>query len=184
MKWPGKNSKEGLKGLSRREQVILLSLLVLVMVFAFDFLFNGLYLERRRELSESVAAAEAEVAYFHRLMSRQEVIHARYLKLESPGITVQDSVLTDTEVLRELASLADRSVHVKSIVPRLGQHEGRQVMFVALDFEGPFQSAVDYMEKILFEMPSEVGSLSLAPGSAGGGSVICRMTLRVEYLES
>ena len=57
-------------------------------------------------------------------------------------------------------------------------------MFVALDFEGPFEAVVEYMEKILNEMPSEVGSLSLAPGSGDGGGILCRMSIRVECFES
>lgn len=179
-----RNIRDQLTSLSRRERIILLCLLVLVVVFSADFLVNKLYLERKMELQENVAVAEEECRYFKQLLSREEMIHAQYKKLEFPVIDVQDSVLTDTAVLRDIAELAKTRVHVKSIVPRLGNHEGRQVMFVALDFEGPFDSVVDYVEMILFEMPSEVGSLSLAPGSGDVGGVICRMTIRVEYLES
>jgi len=164
-----KSIREGLTSLSRRERIILLCLLVLVAAFGADYLFNNLYLERNRELDEAVAEAEAKVLNFQRLLSR-------------PVIDVRDSVLTDTEVLRDIAELAEKRVHVKSIVPRLGHHEGRQVMFVALDFEGPFEAVAGYVEKILYEMPSEVGSLSLAPGAGSG--VICRMTIRVDYRES
>ncbi len=179
-----KSIREGLVSLSRRERIILLCLLVLVAAFGADYLFNNLYLERNRQLDEAVAEAEAKVLNFQRLLSREEMIHAQYKKLESPVIDVRDSVLTDTEVLRDIAELAEKRVHVKSIVPRLGHHEGRQVMFVALDFEGPFEAVAGYVEKILYEMPSEVGSLSLAPGTGSGGGVICRMTIRVDYRES
>ncbi len=184
MNVPRRNIRQGLASLSRRERIILMCLLVLVAAFGTDYLFTKLYLERNSELKEAVAKAEEESLYFKRLLSREEMIHAQYKKLESPVVDVRDSVLTDTEVLRDIAHLAEKMVHVKSIVPRLGHHEGRQVMFVALDFEGPFEAVVGYVEKILYEMPSEVGSLSLAPGSGGGGGIICRLTLRVEYIES
>jgi cell division protein FtsL len=184
MNSPKKNIREGLASLSTRERIILLCLLVLVVVFSADFLFNRLYLERNRELKASVARAEEQILHNQRLLSREELIHAQYKKLESPAAAVEDSVLTETQVLRELADLAANKVYVKSVVPRLGHHEGRQVMFVALDFEGPFEAVVEYMEKILNEMPSEVGSLSLAPGSGDGGGVLCRMSIRVECFES
>ncbi len=184
MNGPQKNIREGLASLSMRERIILLCLLGLVVVFGADFLFNKLYLERNRELKAAVAGAEEQVLHYRRLLSREELIHAQYKKLESPVAAVEDSVLTETQVLRELADLAKNKVHVKSIVPRLGHHEGRQVMFVALDFEGPFEAVVGYVEKILKEMPSEVGSLSLAPRSGDGGGVVCRISIRVECFES
>lgn len=179
-----KNIREGLKSLSGRERIILLCLMVLLVVFGGDYLINKLYLERKQELAEAVVQAEKESLYFQRLLSREEMIHALYRKLDAPVVDVQDSVLTDTEVLRDIAELAKQKVHVKSIVPRLGHHEGRQVMFVALDFEGPFDSVIGYVEKILYQMPSEVGTMSLSPGTGDGGGVVCRMTIRVEYLES
>ena len=169
--------------MSLRERIILLCLLVLVAVFGGDFLFNKVYLERDRELKAAVAGAEEQILHHQRLLSREKLIHAQYAKLESPMAAVEDSVLTETEILRELSELAAKMVHVKSIVPRLGHHEGQQVMFVALDFEGPFESVVGYVEMILNEMPSEVGSLSLVPRSGEGGGVVCRISIRVECFE-
>ncbi len=184
MKSPQINFRQGLRSLSLRERVILMCLLLLVAVFGGDFLFNRVYLERDRELKAAVASAEKQVLHHQRLLSREELIHVQYKKLESPMAAVEDSILTETEILRELSELAAKMVHVKSIVPRLGHHEGQQVMFVALDFEGPFESVVGYVEKILNEMPSEVGSLSLSPRSGEGGGVVCRISIRVECFES
>ena len=184
MRRPRWKFRVGLASLSRRERIILLCLLALVVGYGTDFLVNELYLRRSRELKAAVAVAEEKVRHQQRLLSREELIHARYRKLEYPMAVVPDSVLTETEVLRELADLAGRQVHVKSVVPRLGHHEGQQVMFVALDFEGPFEAVVGYVEKILNEMPSEVGSLSLAPWPGEGDGVICRMSIRVECFES
>ena len=184
MKSPRINLRRGLRSLSLRERVILMCLAALVVVLGGDFLFNRIYLERDRELKAAVANAEKQVLHHQRLLSREELIHAQYRKLESPVAAVEDSVLTETEILRELSDLAAKMVHVKSIVPRLGHHEGKQVMFVALDFEGPFEAVVGYVEKILNEMPSEVGSLSLVPRSGEGGGVVCRISIRVECFES
>ncbi len=180
----GGNLREGMASLSLRERIILLCLLVLVVGYGADFLFNRLYLERNQDLNIAVASAEEQVRHQQRLLSREELIHIQYRKLESPVAAVQDSSLTETEVLRELAVLAGQTVHVKSVVPRLGHYEGRQVMFVALDFEGSFEAVAGYVEKILNEMPSEVGSLSLAPWSGSGDGVICRISIRVECFES
>ena len=169
-----------LASLSLRERVIMLCLLVLVVGYGSDFLFNKLYLERHQDLKAAVANAENQIRHNERLLSRQELIHAQYKKLESPGAAVKDSVLTETDILRELANLAGNKVYVKNIVPRLGHYEGHQVMFVALDLEGSFAEVVGYLEKILNEMPSEVGSLSLAPWSGSGQGVVCRLSIRVE----
>ena len=135
--------------LSRREKIILLVLLGLLTIYAADFLINRLYLQPRRVLTEAVAEAEEQVRHNQRLLSRAEHIHAQFKQLGDPVTVARDSVLTETEVLRQLSDLAGKNIHVQSMVPRVGSHDGRQVMFVALDFEGPFDSVVGYVEKIL-----------------------------------
>lgn len=169
--------------LSRREQFILFLLLVLLVFYAGEHLISRFYLAPRQALQEAVTAAEEQALHHSRLLSREELIHAEYKKLEDPVAAVKDTALTETEVLRVLAELAGKRIHVKSVVPRLGYHEGSQVMFVALDFEGPFDSVVAYVATLLNEMPSEVDNLSLAPRSGDTGGVVCRLSLRVEYFE-
>ena len=169
--------------LSRRERVILLVLLTLLLVYAGDFLVGRLYLQPRRELAEAVAQAEEQVRHNRRLLSRAEHIHGQFKKLGDPVTVARDSVLTETEVLRQLSSLAGTGIHVQSMVPRVGSHDGRQVMFVALDFEGPFPGVVKYVSTMLDEIPSEVSRLSLAPRQGGEKGVVCRLSLRVDCLE-
>jgi|GEM_PF-6133547 len=176
--------RESLRALSRREQIILSCVLGLLVLFVADFLFNTLYLERKRALEAEVTQAEERVRHHQRLLSREEMIHAQYKRLESPGIAVQDSALSETEILRELSDMAGRTVHVKSVVPRLGDHEGRQVVFVAMDLEGPFTEVVAYVEKILNEMPSEVSSLSMATVAGQAEAVVCRLSIRVACYET
>lgn len=169
--------------LNRRERIILLSLLTLLVVYGADFIFNRFDLRPNHTLRVTVAEAEEQVRHQQMLISREKLIHARYQQLDSPAAAVQDTVLSETSVLRELADLADRNIHVKSVVPRLGHHAAHQVMFVALDFEGSFAAVLGYVENILHELPSEVASLSLVPGPKGDGGVVCRLSIRVDYLE-
>ncbi len=184
MNRPRLGIREPLAALSLRERVILLCLLVLAVIYGADFLFNRLYLTPELALRRDIAKAEEQVRHQQRLLSREAQIHARYQRLDSPIAGVQDSVLTETEVLRELAELAGVAVHVQSVVPRLGNHAGQQIMFVALDFEGSFSAVLGYLEKILNEMPSEVASLSLVPRSGAEGGVVCRLSIRVDCFES
>ncbi len=170
--------------LSLRERVILLCLLVLVVGSGGDFIFNKIYLERHQELKAAVATAEKQLRHNARLLSRAELIHTQYQRFESSATVVRDSIFTETEILRELADRAGKTVHVKNIVPRQGYHEGQNVVFVALDLEGPFASVMKYLTEILHEMPSEVASLSLAPWTGPGQGVMCRLSLRVVCLES
>ena len=170
--------------LSRREKVILFVLMVLLVFYVGEHLISRFFLEPRQALAEAVVEAEELALHHSRLLSREELIHAEYKKLENPVAAVKDTALTETEVLRELAELAGNRIHVKSVVPRLGFFEGSQMMFVALDFEGPFDSVVAYVETLLNEIPCEVDNLSLAPRSGDTGGVVCRLSLRVEYFES
>lgn len=172
-----------LGGLSRRERVILLALLVLLVAYGGDFLLNRLYVQPRRALAEAVAQAEERVRHNQRLLSREEHIHAEYRKLGNQAAVARDSMLTETEILRELARLAGGQIKVQSVVPRVGSHDGRQVMFVALDFEGPFTGVADYLATVLAEIPSEVDRLSLAPRQGESEGVVCRLSLRVDCLE-
>ena len=174
-----KTIRSSLMSLSLRERIMLLCLLGLVVVHGAGLLLETLYLAPNRELTATVASAEEQVRHQQRLLSREEQIHAQYQKLESPTVAIEDSELTETAVLRELSELSGRQVHVKSVVPRLGHHEGVRVMFVALDFEGPFDAVVSYVEQILDEMPSEISNLSLSPRSGADGGVVCRMSIRV-----
>lgn len=172
-----------LGSLSRRERVILLVLLVLLVAYGGDFLMGRLFVQPRKALAEAVAQAEEQVRHNQRLLSRAEHIHAAYLKLGGQVAVARDSVLTETEVLRQLAQLAGGQIRVQSVVPRVGSYDGRQVMFVALDFEGPFAGVVDYVTTILAEIPSEVDRLSLAPRQGTDEGVVCRLSLRVDCLE-
>ena len=176
----------GLKlgSLSQRERIIVAALLVLLVFYGGEQLVSRFYLEPRLALKKAVASAEEQVLHHERLLSREELIHSEYNKLEDPVLSMKDMALTETEVLRELARLEGKRIHVKSVVPRVGYHEGVQVMLVALDFEGPFESVVAYLETLLNEMPSEVNSLSLAPRTGDTSGVVCRLSLRVEYHES
>jgi hypothetical protein len=172
-----------LAALNRREGIILLSLVALLVVYGADFIFNRVYLGPDRALRAAVAEAKEQVRRQQMLLSREQLIHDRYQQLDSPRAAVQDTVLNETSVLRALADLAGKNIHIKSVVPRLGHHAGRQIMFVALDFEGSFAAALGYVENILHEMPSEVGSLSLVPRPEGDGGVVCRLSIRVDYFE-
>lgn len=176
--------KKRLVRLSVRERVILAFLLILAAGYGSDFLFTHLYLENNRELKAAVITAEKQIRHHEQLLSRADLIHAQYQKIESPGAAIKDSVLTANEIIRELTDLAGKKVFVKNVVPRLGHHEGHKVMFVALDLEGSFEAVVIYLEDILSEMPSEVGSLSLSPWSGLGEGVMCRLSIRVECFES
>ncbi len=176
--------RERLAALNLREQIILLCLLVLVLGVSFDFLFNKTFLEQNRELRSAVATAEEKVRHNEQLLSRKELIHAQYQKLESPSASGANSALTETDILRELADLAGNKVFVKNMVPRSGHFEGQPVMFVALDIEGPFKEIVDYLDMVLSEMPSEVENLSLSPWAGNGQGVVCRLSIRVECFDS
>ena len=169
-----------LGSLSRRERSILLLLFLLVFFYAGEYLVSRLFLEPHRTLAREVALAEQKVLDNERLLSREELIHTEFKKLDGPLASVRDSVRTESGVLRELAELAGRRIQVKSVVPRLGFHEGREVMFVAMDFEGPFEPVVEYVEAMLSEMPSAVDNLSLAPRSGDDDGVVCRLSLRVD----
>ena len=166
--------------LSVREQIILLVLVGLVVVFGVDQLFSTLYLDRRNVLKEDVAQAEEQFQHHQRNLSRKDWIHSEYQKLDNPIVTNRDSVLTETAVLRRLSELAGRGLRVTSVVPRMGVQEGRQVMLVALDFEGRLEAVIAYLNELLNEMPVMVNSLSLAPRVGKGEGVVCRTSIRIE----
>ena len=170
--------------LSLREQVILLALLGLVVVFGAEYLFSNLYFERRNKLKEAVSVAEELIQHHGRILSREEWIHAEYRKLDDPVAAARDSVLTETAVLRRLSELAGSGIHVTSIVPRMGFQDGHQVMVVALDFEGQLETVIEYLNKLLNEMPVEVNSLSLAPRVGEGDGVVCLTSIRIECCDS
>jgi len=170
--------------LTQRERVMLLCLLGMVVIYGAGLLAEGLYRGPQRELTAAVADAEEQVRHNARLLSREEQIHARFARLESPREASGDSVLTETEVLRELSELAGGRVRVKSVVPRMGHESGVPIMLVALDFEGPFDAVVGYVEQILDGMPSEIGNLSLSPSQGADGGVVCRMSIRVGGFET
>jgi hypothetical protein len=163
---------------------MLLCLVTLGVAYGGGLLFEGLDIGPRRELRAAMAAAEEQVANQRQLMSRAEQIHAAYRKLDSPAVTRADTAHTETEILRGLSEMAGPAVHVKSVVPRLGHHEGTPVMFVALDCEGPFLAVLGYLERILTETSSEVSNLSLAPQAGADGVVVCRISIRVGGLET
>jgi hypothetical protein len=167
------------RALRPRELALLLGLLGVVVIYGTATLVESLYLAPSRELKQAVAAAEEQLEHQRRLLSRSEQIHAAYRRLESPVVAAADSARTENEILRELSVMAGEGVHVKSVVPRLGHHEGAPVMFVALDCEGPFVAVYGYLERILLEMPSEISNLSIAPQPNGEGTVICRVSIRV-----
>lgn len=173
-----------LAALSLRERIILLCFLLVVVGYGSDFLFNKFYLEPNHELKAAVTAAENKTQHNQLLLSRADLIHTQFKELESPKAAVIDSVMTPTTILRELADLAGKNVFVKNLVPRLGHYEGQKVLFVALDLEGSFEAINGYLDKILSEMPSEVGSMSLAPWVGTGQGVVCRLSIRVECIES
>jgi hypothetical protein len=159
---------------------MVLCLLALVVVYGGGWLLDSLYLGPARDLAQAVAAAEERVSRQRLLLSRAEQIEARYRELDAPAVAAADSAWTENAVLRELSELAaGRQVHVKSVVPRLGHHDGVPVMFVALDCEGPFAAVASYLDRILVEIPSEISNLSLAPQPEDAGGVVCRLSIRV-----
>ncbi|MBU8869875.1 MAG: hypothetical protein KOO60_03260 [Gemmatimonadales bacterium] len=173
-----------ISALSLREQIILLVLIVTAVVFTADYLFSNLYFERRKTLREDVEKAEERILHNRRVLSREEWIHAEYKKLDDPVASDRDSVLTETAVLRKLSELAGNGIHVTSVVPRMGFHEGNNVMVVALDFEGQLDSVIEYMNRLLNEMPVVVNSLSLAPRVGEGDGVVCLTSIRIACFDS
>jgi hypothetical protein len=150
-----------------------------IAVYGAGYLLETFQLGPRRDLRRAVVAAEERVRHQRQLLARAEQIHARYRKLEANAVAGHDSARTENEVLRELSAMAGGQVHVKSVVPRRGHHEGVPVMFVALDCEGPFAAVTGYLARILAEIPSEISNLSLTPQPGAAGGVVCRLSIRV-----
>lgn len=172
-----------LRALSAREQVILAVLVLVLAGYAVEALFFDLFLERRNRLREDLAVAEETLAHQDRILSRAEWIRARYEELGEPVAAGADSALGETEVLRRLSELA-AGVHLTSVVPRDGVHEGRNVLLVALDFEGPLPEVTSYLDRLLAELPLVVNELSLAPQAGGQEGVVCRTSVRIDCHES
>lgn len=176
--------RKRIAALALREQVILLVLLGMLGVICADYLFSNLYFDRRNSLKEAVTEAEELILHHRRILSREEWIHSEFKKLEGPVEAERDSILTETAVLRKLSELAGDGVRVTSVVPRMGIHEGSRVMVVALDFEGPLGPVIEYMNKLLNEMPIVVNSLSLAPRVGLEDGVVCLTSIRINCCDS
>lgn len=172
-----------LRALSAREQVILAVLVLLVTGYAVEAVFFDLFLERRNRLREGVEVAEETLAHQDRILSRADWIRARYRDLGEPVATGADSALSETEALRRVSELAE-GVHVTSVVPREGVHDGRMVLLVALDFEGPLPQVTGYLDRLLAELPLVVNELSLAPQAGEQEGVVCRTSVRIDCNDS
>lgn len=165
--------------LSRRERWLLTGLLVVAAVHGGGVLLDATVLGPRARMHDAVTAAQQQADRQRDLLSRADLIHARYRQLGAPAAAGRDTLRSENDVLRELSAMAGDKVRVKSVVPRLGRHEGRPVMFVALDCEGPFAAVMSYLDRVLAGVPGEIGNMSLAqqPGIPSG--VVCRVSLRV-----
>lgn len=168
-----------LTALNSRERVLVLVLVALATAHGVGRLLDAAYLTPAREVRAAVAAAEAQLQHQQQLLAREDQIQARYAALTSAALATLDTLTTEADVLRKLSELAGPGLHVKSVVPRLGTHDGEPVMFVAVDVEGPFDGVVTYLQQVLGALPSRVSSLSLSTGAEAGVGVVCRLSLRV-----
>ena len=138
-------------------------------------------LSPHRELRAAVTHAEDRLRDERRLLADAEVIHARYLEIESRGGDAPSEVMTESAVIGRVAGLAGATVHVKSVAPR--RHVDGRTLHLAVDLEGPFGEVVEYLELLLEQGPSRITRLSLAADPRIDGQVTGRLSIEVVGLE-